>query len=183
MLCPFWRVGTYFEDAVYTNWDLSQLWKCTVWFFAFARNMAATQNKIRQFEIPTVEIFQLQASVVSYTTVEQVVIGDAEFAEQVVHRILAGGGSSSDRVRLEWVNKGWITLVTLPAQLGDARPVQAGPRRGWTLLIQHESPGKDIEANLLPAPKGPFSMILRLYLPKADGLNKQWIQPPLKRVQ
>ena len=31
--------------------------------------------------------------------------------------------------------------------------------------------------------KGPFSMILRLYLPKADGLNKQWIQPPLKRVQ
>jgi hypothetical protein len=38
------------------------------------------------------EIFQLQASVVSYTTVEQVVIGDAEFAEQVVHRILAGGG-------------------------------------------------------------------------------------------
>ena len=47
----------------------------------------------------------------------------------------------------------------------------------------HESPGKDIEANLLPAPKGPFSMILRLYLPKADGLNKQWIQPPLKRVQ
>lgn len=50
-------------------------------------------------------------------------------------------------------------------------------------MIQHESPGKDIEANLLPAPKGPFSMILRLYLPKADGLNKQWIQPPLKRVQ
>ena len=29
---------------------------------------------------------------VSYTTVEQVVIGDAEFAEQVVHKILAGGG-------------------------------------------------------------------------------------------
>ena len=54
---------------------------------------------------------------------------------------------------------------------------------GWTLLIQHEFAGKDIEANLLPAPKGPFSMILRLYLPKADGLNKQWIQPPLKRVQ
>jgi len=26
-------------------------------------------------------------------------------------------------------------------------------------------------------------MILRLYLPKAEGLNKQWIQPPLKRVQ
>ena len=45
-------------------------------------------------------------------------------------------------------------------------------------MIQHESPAKDIEANLLLAPKDPFSMILRLYLPKADGLNKQWIQPP-----
>src|SRR4029453_11158718 len=38
------------------------------------------------------EIFQLQASVVSYTTVEQVVIGDAEFAGQGGHRILVGGG-------------------------------------------------------------------------------------------
>ena len=42
-------------------------------------------------------------------------------------------------------------------------------------MIQHESPGKDIEGNLLPAPTGPFSMILRFYLPKADGLNQQWI--------
>jgi Protein of unknown function (DUF1214) len=73
--------------------------------------------------------------------------------------------------------------VTLPARLGDGRPVQAGPRRRIDAVDLARIPGKDIEANWLPAPKGPFSMILRLYLPKAEGLNKQWIQPPLKRVQ
>jgi hypothetical protein len=58
---------------------------------AFSRNIGQSRIEfcIRNLNF---EIFQLQASVVSYTTVEQVVIGDAEFAEQVVHRILAGGG-------------------------------------------------------------------------------------------
>ena len=57
------------------------------------------------------------------------------------------------------------------------------PDGGLTLLIQHESPGEELEANWLPAPKGPFGMILRLYLPGAEALNKQWTQPPLKRVE
>ena len=34
---------------------------------------------------------------------------------------------------------------------------------GITLYIQHESPGKDKEPNWLPAPKGPFFMVLREY--------------------
>ena len=54
---------------------------------------------------------------------------------------------------------------------------------GLTLLIQHESPGTDKEANWLPAPKGPFGMILRLYWPKAEALDGTWKQPPLQRVQ
>ena len=37
---------------------------------------------------------------------------------------------------------------------------------GLTLYIQNESPGQDEEANRLPAPKGPFMMVLRLYWPK-----------------
>jgi len=53
---------------------------------------------------------------------------------------------------------------------------------GLTLLIQNESPGKELEANWLPAPKGPFSVIMRLYLPKADALSGKWTAPPLNRV-
>ena len=53
---------------------------------------------------------------------------------------------------------------------------------GVTLLIQNESPGKDKEANWLPAPKGPFRMFLRLYWPQAQALDGQWIAPPAKRL-
>jgi hypothetical protein len=54
---------------------------------------------------------------------------------------------------------------------------------GLTLLIQHESPGKDKEANCLPAPEGSFGMILRLYLPKMEALDGTWKQPPLQRIK
>src|SRR5438094_1643862 len=54
---------------------------------------------------------------------------------------------------------------------------------GLTLIIQNESPGKDKEANWLPAPKGPFSMIMRLYWPKAEATEGKWTAPPLKRAE
>jgi hypothetical protein len=53
---------------------------------------------------------------------------------------------------------------------------------GLTLIVQNESPGKDKEANWLPAPKGPFSMIMRLYWPKEEAVEGKWKQPPLQRV-
>ena len=53
---------------------------------------------------------------------------------------------------------------------------------GLTLLIQSENPGKDKEANWLPAPQGPFRMYLRLYWPKAEALDGKWQKPPLKKV-
>jgi len=53
---------------------------------------------------------------------------------------------------------------------------------GLTLIVQNESPGKDKEANWLPAPKGPFSMIMRLYWPKEAAVEGKWERPPLQRV-
>jgi hypothetical protein len=53
---------------------------------------------------------------------------------------------------------------------------------GLTLIIQKESPGKDREANWLPGPRGPFSMIMRLYWPKEAAEEGQWKQPPVQRV-
>jgi hypothetical protein len=53
---------------------------------------------------------------------------------------------------------------------------------GVTLVVQAESPGKDKEANWLPAPKGPFSMIMRLYWPKEAATEGKWKQPPLQRL-
>jgi hypothetical protein len=53
---------------------------------------------------------------------------------------------------------------------------------GLTLIVQNESPGKDKEANWLPAPKGPFSMIMRLYWPEQAAVEGKWKQPPLQRA-
>jgi hypothetical protein len=54
---------------------------------------------------------------------------------------------------------------------------------GITLHIQHDSPGKDREANWLPAPSGPFLMALRLYWPKPEALEGRWKAPPLHRAE
>jgi hypothetical protein len=50
---------------------------------------------------------------------------------------------------------------------------------GLTLYVQHKNPGKDKQANWLPAPNGPFYGILRLYLPKPEVASGEWKMPPL----
>ena len=51
------------------------------------------------------------------------------------------------------------------------------------LYFQNESPGKDKEANWLPAPKGAFNLTMRLYGPKSEALTGKWNPPPVTRVQ
>jgi len=51
------------------------------------------------------------------------------------------------------------------------------------LYFQNESPGKNNEANWLPAPKGAFNVCMRLYGPKAEALTGKWNPPPVMRVQ
>lgn len=48
---------------------------------------------------------------------------------------------------------------------------------GLTIYIQADPPGKDKEANWLPAPKGPFMIAIRYYWPKAELLNGTWKSP------
>jgi hypothetical protein len=94
------------------------------------------------------------------------------------------------------VNSFWsLTMYRMPESLLVANPInryllnspmmpqfKKDADGGLTLLIQNESPGKDKEANWLPAPQGPFRMFLRLYWPKAEALNGKWKNPPLQRV-
>ncbi len=62
-------------------------------------------------------------------------------------------------------------------------PFVTEPDGTLTLYFQNESPGKDKEANWLPAPKGPFNLTMRLYAPKPDALTGQWNPPAIQRVQ
>ncbi len=50
------------------------------------------------------------------------------------------------------------------------------------LYLQHESPGKGDEPNWLPAPPGPFIVMMRLYWPSETPpsiLDGSWKPPPL----
>jgi hypothetical protein len=61
----------------------------------------------------------------------------------------------------------------------------ANPDGSVDLYLQAESPGKDKEANWLPAPKGKFIPMLRLYWPTETPpsiLDGSWKPPALKRV-
>jgi len=54
------------------------------------------------------------------------------------------------------------------------------------MYLQAESPGKAREANWLPAPKGKFSLVMRIYLPRKQPpsiLDDSWTPPPVMPVQ
>ncbi len=95
------------------------------------------------------------------------------------------------------VNSFWsFTMYEMPSSLLTANAInrylinspmlpklKRNADKSITLYIQHESPGKDKEANWLPAPNGPFALVLRLYWPKPEAMNGTWKQPPLQPVQ
>jgi hypothetical protein len=53
------------------------------------------------------------------------------------------------------------------------------------LYLQADSPGKDKEPNWLPAPKGRFDLVMRLYAPRKSPptiFDGSWTPPPVRRV-
>ena len=59
------------------------------------------------------------------------------------------------------------------------------PDGSLTLYFQNESPSKDKEANWLPAPKGEFIPMMRMYWPKEKPpsvLDGSWVPPRIQRV-
>ena len=100
-----------------------------------------------------------------------------------------------DKDQLPPVNAFWsLTMYELPQSLLVANPIQRylinSPMLtslvpdldgGYTFYIQNEAPALDKVANWLPAPKGRFTLVLRLYWPKPDALNGVWKAPqPVK---
>ena len=74
------------------------------------------------------------------------------------------------------IDRYWISSRMLPRLKRDADG-------GLTLYIQKNAPGEGKNANWLPAPDGPFLMILRLYQPEQAVLDNAWEAPPVVRVE
>ncbi len=69
--------------------------------------------------------------------------------------------------------------------LSQRNKFKANPDGSIDLHIQHESPGKDKESNWLPAPKGEFVLMMRMYWPKEEApsiIDGSWKVPGVKEV-
>ena len=62
------------------------------------------------------------------------------------------------------------------------KTLKYAPDGSLTLYLGAKSPGTENEANWLPAPAGPFSLILRLYWPEASVLQGKWTPPDIKKI-
>ncbi|WP_394329535.1 DUF1254 domain-containing protein [Mycobacteroides abscessus] len=83
-----------------------------------------------------------------------------------------------------------LTMYRMPESLLVANPInrylinspmlaslQQDPDGGYTIYVQHESPGADRESNWLPAPEGSFRLVERLYWPEQAALDGTWHAP------
>jgi hypothetical protein len=94
------------------------------------------------------------------------------------------------------VNAFWsLTMYDLPQQLLVENPIHRylinSPMLpnlkfdrdgGLTIHIRADSPGKENEANWLPAPRAPFMLAMRYYLPRPELINGTWKSPAVVRV-
>ena len=71
-------------------------------------------------------------------------------------------------------------------ELSQRNQFVAGPDGSIELYLQAENPGKEKEANWLPAPKGKFALVMRLYDPASAApsiLDGSWTPPAVTVVR
>ncbi len=61
--------------------------------------------------------------------------------------------------------------------IGNRNPLKFNADSSLDIYFQNISPGKDKESNWLPAPKGPFNLMLRMYWPAEEFLSGNWTPP------
>jgi len=92
------------------------------------------------------------------------------------------------------VNAFWSLTMYDAASFFADNPINRYNLAGWMplkynkdgsldLYIQRESPGKDKQANWLPAAQGDFSVTNRMYWPKAEVVDGTWRAPGIVKVQ
>jgi hypothetical protein len=85
------------------------------------------------------------------------------------------------------IDKGWwfVPNSLNKFTVSERNGLKANADGSITLYFQNESPGHDKEANWLPAPKGNFILMLRMYWPKETNpsiINGTWKPPLVDRV-
>lgn len=66
--------------------------------------------------------------------------------------------------------------------LGSHSPLQYTTDGALEIRIQKDSPGKELEANWLPAPSDGLQVMLRMYSPLTEVLTGKWQPPAIRRL-
>ena len=90
-------------------------------------------------------------------------------------------------ITMYMIDQGWwfVPNALNKFTVSPRNNLKYNPDGSLTLYFQNESPGADKEANWLPAPKGPFIAMLRMYWPKEASpsiLNGSWKVPRVTKV-
>ena len=103
-------------------------------------------------------------------------------------------GANCYRVRfpvgcLPPARRGW-RLATSPAAPGDVKEglsdgghVVPGSKGSLDVIVGRAPRAISAAANWLPAPDGPFSLVMRLCWPRPAALSGAWTMPPVKRLE
>ena len=67
--------------------------------------------------------------------------------------------------------------------IGDRNPLKKNADGSIDIYIQKDNPGKDKQNNWLPAPNGPFNLLLRIYWPKEEMTSGAWNPPGVALVK
>jgi hypothetical protein len=65
--------------------------------------------------------------------------------------------------------------------LSSWMPLKRNADGSMDLFFQADNPGGEREANWLPAPAGPFNLLMRIYAPESAVLTRKWNPPPVER--
>ena len=74
------------------------------------------------------------------------------------------------------------TLTTPAGSTGVLRGLSLDGDGSLPIRIQHDEPAAGHRGNWLPAPAGRFSVVLRLYWPSEQALDRQWLPPAASRM-
>ena len=65
--------------------------------------------------------------------------------------------------------------------IGDRNSLKQNADGSVDIYIQKDNPGKNKADNWLPAPNGPFNLLLRVYWPREEMMNGSWVPPGVKK--
>ncbi len=99
-----------------------------------------------------------------------------------------------DKGQIPPSNAFWSVTMYNPQSFFVANPINRYAISSWMplkrnkdgsldLYLQKDSPGKDKDANWLPAPDGEFNVTMRIYWPKPEVLDGSWKPAAIVRAQ